>query len=80
VLSAPPGGFNDLNDWWKSEPDRLADFLAAGVCAGLCQPVTVGVAIATDFPAPGSMTVSADTRPRGGLAWPTVVGPPELTP
>jgi hypothetical protein len=80
VLSAPPGGFNDVNDWWKTEPDRLADSLTAGACAGLCQPVTVGVAMAPDSLPPDTMATSADPLARGALVWPTVVAPPELTP
>lgn len=38
VLSAPPRIHNDINDWWKAEPDTLADALATGARLGLYRP------------------------------------------
>jgi hypothetical protein len=69
VLSAPPRGHNDINDWWKSEPDRLADTLTAGSRAGLYQPATM---VATT-PDPPDVTAGAGARSR--TVGPIVVQP-----
>lgn len=39
VVSAPPRGLNDINDWWKADPMRLAAALAAVRSSPLDQPV-----------------------------------------
>jgi len=38
VLGAPPAAHNDLNDWWKADPDAVADAVSAGARSGLYRP------------------------------------------
>ncbi len=38
VLSAPPGAFNDINDWWRAEPAGLPTAIASAGHDALYRP------------------------------------------
>ncbi|MBW3641884.1 MAG: hypothetical protein KY447_03115, partial [Actinobacteria bacterium] len=43
VLSAPPRGYNDVNDWWRAQPNALSAALASVRRSPLYRPdITAG--------------------------------------